>query len=57
MSKKNYRNNELLYGYDEDYYGDRGYHDEVKQRRKVKRMKTALRQRNIHDLIELDEEF
>ena len=57
MSKKNYRHDEWMYGYEEDYYGEREYIQDVNQRRKIKRMKAALRQKNIEDLLSLDDEY
>lgn len=54
MSKSNrkFRDDE----FDEDYYNEnRSYRDELKERRKMKRMRNALRTRNIDDLIDDDE--
>jgi hypothetical protein len=42
--------------YEEDQYNN-GYHDNLKERRKLKRMKNALKTRNIDYLLDLDEEF
>jgi hypothetical protein len=57
MSKKNYRHDEWTYGYEEDYYGDRDHIEDVTHKRKIKRMKTALRQKNIDDLLSLDDDY
>lgn len=53
MAKKNFntRHND----FEDDYYDDRVHHDELKQRRKLKRMKNALRARNIEDLLDEDD--
>lgn len=42
--------------HEEDHYGN-GYHDNLKERRKLKRMKNAIRTRNIDSLMDLDEEY
>lgn len=55
---KNSRKFDDEYGYDN--YDDRGYHEELKQRRKMKRMKNSLRSRDINTLmheLEEDEEY
>ena len=41
--------------YDEDYYEDRSFRDELKERRKMKRMKNALKTRNINELLDEDD--
>jgi hypothetical protein len=42
--------------YEEENYN--GYHDEqLKERRKLKRMKNAIKTRNIDSLMDLDEEY
>lgn len=41
--------------YDEDYNDDRGYRDELKERRKMKRIKNALKSRKIDDLLDDDD--
>jgi hypothetical protein len=40
--------------FDEEY-SDRGFRDELKERRKMKRMRTALKTRNIDELLDPDE--
>ena len=57
MSKKNYRHDEWTYGYEEDHYGERDHIEDVTHKRKIKRMKTALRQKNIDDLLSLDDDY
>lgn len=42
--------------YEDDNY-ESGYHDSLKERRKLKRMKNALKSRNVDYLLDLDEEF
>lgn len=54
MTKKNYRNVHTDY-YDDDYIDGRNFHDELKERRKLKRLKNAIRSKNISDLLEYDE--
>ena len=55
MSKKFSRNKHFDdYDY-EDHY-DNGYHDHVKEQRKLKRMKNALKSRNIDELMHLDDD-
>lgn len=56
MPKRYNRSNEYTYGY-EDEYDDRFSQQEMKQRRKIKRMKNALKSKNIHDLLEFDDEY
>lgn len=40
--------------YDDDKY-DNGYHDHLVEHRKQKRMKNAIRSKNVRDLMDLDE--
>jgi hypothetical protein len=40
--------------FDEDY-NDRGFRDDLKERRKMKRMRTALKTRNIEGLLDPDD--
>ena len=56
MSKKFSRSPQFDDYYDEDEYNNR-YHDSLKERRKLKRMKNALKTRNVDYLLDLDEEF
>lgn len=56
MSKKINRNYRSDY-YEEDCFEDRGYHDELKERRKMKRLRNAIRSKNISDLLEFDDEY
>jgi len=42
--------------YDSDYH-ENGYHDQLVERRKNKRMKNALKSRNVYDLMNLDEDY
>ncbi len=57
MTKKSHRRNDDFYGYEEDY-AERGYHEELKERRKQKRMKNAIRSRNVDDLMrDLDDDY
>jgi len=56
MAKKNinrFSNND----YDDEPYTGRGYQEELKHRRKEKRMRNALRTLDVNDLLYLDEEF
>ena len=55
MSKK-FSRNPSFDDYDDDNY-DNGYHDSLKERRKLKRMKNALKSRNVDYLLDLDEEY
>jgi len=55
MSKKHNRNFRIEEDYD-DYTDRSGYHDQLKERRKLKRMKNALKTRNIDDLMHLDDD-
>lgn len=52
MSKKQNRYEEYE---DEDNYAD--YHDDLKERRKLKRMRNALRSKNIDDLLRDYDEY
>lgn len=47
------------YAYDDDFesYDDYGYNQELQQRRKEKRIRSALKTRNIDRLLELDEDY
>lgn len=52
MSKK-FRFNDY-----EDEYEDRAYYQELKERRKTKRMRNALRSKNVDDLMrDLDDDY
>ena len=53
MNKKFSRNRDE---YDTDEY-ENGYHDKLVQHRKNKRIRNALRSKDIEDLIHLDEEY
>ena len=55
MSKKSFNRNRDSFEYEEDHY-DNGYHDHLVERRKLKRMKTALKTKNINQLLELDDD-
>lgn len=54
MSKSKPRRDD--YDYDEDRYYENGYYDKLRDRRKLKRMKNALRSRSIDDLIDDEED-
>jgi len=42
--------------FDEDYNNEeRGFRDELQERRKMKRMRTALKTRNIEELLDPDD--
>lgn len=56
MSKKFSRNARFDEFHEEDIY-ENGYHDNLKERRKLKRMKNALKTRNVDYLMDLDEEY
>lgn len=56
MIKKFSRNPQFDDYYEEDQYNN-GYHDSLKERRKLKRMRNALKTRNVDYLLDLDEEF
>jgi hypothetical protein len=43
--------------YDDESYSGRGYQEDLKYRRKEKRMRNALRTLDVNDLLYLDEEF
>lgn len=52
MKKKhNYRRD-----YDEDVYHENGFHDRLREHRHEKRLKNAIRSKNIDDLIHLDDD-
>ena len=53
MSKKHSINEEP----DEEYNPHNGYYDEIVQRRKLKKMKNALKSKNIDYLIDLEDEL
>jgi hypothetical protein len=55
MSKKFSRSPRFDDFHDEEY--DNGYYDNLKERRKLKRMKNAIKSRNIDSLMDLDEEY
>lgn len=55
MGKKNLNRHNDSYGYEEDEY-ENGYHDHLVERRRLKRLKTALRTKNIDQLLELDDD-
>lgn len=54
MTKHNhkYRNFEI-----EDDYDDRNYRDEIRERRKLKRMKNALKSRRVDELLDIDDDY
>lgn len=56
MSKKFSRNRKFDDLDFEDSYTN-GYHDELVERRKIKRMKNALKTKNIDDLMNLDDYY
>lgn len=53
MAKKhhNHRNH-----YDEDVYHEVGFHDRLREHRRDKRMKNAIRSKNIDDLLHLNDD-
>ena len=51
-NNRNYQNFEE----EDNYYDDRGYHQDLKQRRQMKRMKNALKTRNIDVLVDFDDD-
>lgn len=54
MSKKFSRKDFI----DEDYeFKDRFYSDELKQRRKLKKLKNAIKSKNIDYLMDLDDDY
>ena len=57
MSKKFSHNTARFDDYNEEDYYENGYHDHLKERRKMKRMKNALKSRNVDYLMDLDEEY
>ena len=51
------KNNFHFQNYEEDDdYNGRGFHQELKHRRQMKRMKSALKTRNIDALIDFDDD-
>lgn len=57
MSKKFNRHN-TRDEFEDDHYDDRGHHNDLKQRRKMKRMKNALKSKNIDALMrDLDDDY
>lgn len=42
--------------FDDDRY-ENGYHDQLVERRKLKRMKNALKSRDVNDLMNLDDYY
>ena len=54
MSKR-FQRNDHYDDYDNDHH-ENGYHDHMKEHRRLKRMKNALKSKNINDLIHLDED-
>lgn len=58
MSKKHSRNRQYEdFEDDQQSYYENGYHDHLVQRRKLKKMKNALRTKNIDHLMELDDDY
>ena len=55
MSKKFSRSPQFDDFNDEEYVN--GHYDNLKERRKLKKMRNALRTRNVDYLLDLDEEF
>ena len=55
MSKK-FSRSPRFDDFEDDQY-ENGYHDSLKERRKLKRMKNALKSRNVDDLLDIDEEY
>ncbi len=55
MGKKNFNRHNDNYGYEEDYY-ENGYHDHLAERRRLKKMKNALKTKNVDQLLELDDD-
>lgn len=49
MAKKSHRFNNDMYDDDFDYRND--YYEELQERRKMKRMRNAIRSKNIDDLM------
>lgn len=55
MGKKhNHRNN--YYDYEDDHY-ENGYHDHLAERRRLKRMKAAIKTKNVDRLMEYDDDY
>lgn len=59
MSKNTKRRDSFAeYGiYDDDYANTGAYADELRERRRNKRMKNALKSRRIDDLIDIDDDY
>jgi hypothetical protein len=55
MSKKSFNRHRDSFDYEEENR-ENGYHDHLVERRRLKRMKTALRTKNIDQLLELDDD-
>jgi len=55
MSKKFPRNDQYD-DYDNDHY-ENGYRDQLVERRKNKRIRNALRSKDIYDLMHIDEDY
>ena len=56
MTKKFSRNRRFDdFELDDEY--ENGYHDHLAERRKMKRMKNALKARNVDDLVNLDDYY
>lgn len=52
MKKKHY---DKLFEYDDDKY-DNGYHDELVERRRKKKIKNAIKCKDINQIIDLNDE-
>lgn len=55
MSKKSFNRHRDGFDYEDEHY-ENGYHDHLVERRRLKRMKTALKTKNIDKLLELDDD-
>lgn len=55
MGKKNSNRYADNYGYEDTYY-ENGYHDHVVERRRLKKLRNALRTKNVNQLLELDDD-
>lgn len=42
--------------FDEDVYHENGFHDKLREHRQEKRLKNAIRSKNIADLLHLDDD-
>lgn len=42
--------------YEKDVYHENGFHDKLREHRKDKRLKNAIRSKNIEDLMHLDDD-